>query len=777
MFKTKKKINLLEQTQSNLEMTQNNLEKIQDNLQTIIEKTTSKEQEKEPLEVLLTKAPDLIEEKTDDEKRKAAYALNLCTVSVSQIVEYDDIRSLDQEYDTILNNLNLQNMPKDEALLDILKQLLNVITFFKIQEGDKKMLEQEYQQKIKNQIWSALPNMSVVVASGDPKVMLFTLATQIGIGYMNYRKGKAEAKSENEKQKWQLKRSALEQINALRRELFDTAWRLSKEYDFEDNYRLSERQIKQFNDILLDNDPARQYERLYSIKDYFEAYPPFWYYLGHAAATIKDNENAMQHFKKFLELTDVDSKNNLLREDQLRASCALELAGLIDDKNLQLDLLKKAESASGNASDVLQICAQTYITLDEKELAARVLRYLINEGYNVDVNANSLSRIYFDLIYSGKSELRASYDSLKNRKDAGIYMIEIPSVIPSEENEAEREKIIRDYFDKQKDELKNNIDHVYRVLYDKLYREFDSICQGDGDINREFFDFLQNTCISINSLFTYIYEESNQNNSFRMTLINRLEKNNDKIKNFIENQNERKSDEIKTNYNYIIKSALNVLQNKIYDKMNNCAVICEIFKLIYSLNSFCMKNDLPVYVSIDKNYNPKKDINNSSDFEKAVYDEYYDTKVKLNDMFDNCISIAKKYKDKIIRDKNKKTHNPFAKGEATTFETVDDVNWNSYKIKYEEEIKKVMKANNKNEYRAFALLNDSTVRDWDLVFTTAGVVFLGKLGKSKDFIEYNKITSQKKDTLRIGDVDFENDNVYMESLSAMIKELADVTRK
>lgn len=85
---------------------------------------------------------------SEEEKLKAAYALNLCTVSVSQIIDYNDIFFLEQEYEAILNNLNLEEMPKDEALLRILKQLLDVITYFRIQEGEKKLLEKEYQQKI-----------------------------------------------------------------------------------------------------------------------------------------------------------------------------------------------------------------------------------------------------------------------------------------------------------------------------------------------------------------------------------------------------------------------------------------------------------------------------------------------------------------------------------------------------------------------------------------------------------------------------------------------------
>ena len=79
-------------------------------------------------------------EVTKEDKTRAAYALNMCMVSVSQIVDYEDTNVLDQEYDAILNNLNLEKIPKDEALLHILRQLLDTITYFKIQEGGSEMV-------------------------------------------------------------------------------------------------------------------------------------------------------------------------------------------------------------------------------------------------------------------------------------------------------------------------------------------------------------------------------------------------------------------------------------------------------------------------------------------------------------------------------------------------------------------------------------------------------------------------------------------------------------
>ena len=199
---------------------------------------------------------------TDLEKLKAAYMLNLCTVSVSQIIDYNDINIMDQEYNAILNNLNLQEMPKDEPFLKVLKELLNTITFFKIQEGDKKFIEREYQQKMKNAIWNSVPNLSVIVATGNPIAMAVSLAAQAGISYMNYRKTKAQNLLEKERQEWQLQRAAIEQFNVIRRELFDTAWRIADKYDFPDNYRLTENQIKQFNEILMDANLIRKYERM-----------------------------------------------------------------------------------------------------------------------------------------------------------------------------------------------------------------------------------------------------------------------------------------------------------------------------------------------------------------------------------------------------------------------------------------------------------------------------------------------------------------------------------
>jgi len=385
------------------------------------------------------------------EQFQAAYALNLCTVSVSQIIAYNDPEILEQEYETILNNLNLEYMPKDDALLEILKRLLETITFFRIQESEKQYIEKEYQQKMKNAIWTAVPNLALLVAGGNPVSMGISLASQIGIGYMNYRKNRSQYSLEKEGQLFKLQRSALEQFEGLQQQLFETSWRLADKYQFPDAFRLTERQIRQYNAILMDKNEVRRFERLYSVREQFAAYPPFWYYLGSTANSIARNpdleitEDMRRQFLsqagKYFAYYEGANQYQLLREDEISAACFLEYADLLDaekDREKILSLTDKARSCAGNAWDVHQLCAISYLKADEKKQAARELRILVNEDYNAVINAQLLSGIYVEQAVACRDrEAALSYGMLSTRIQAD-YLFPMPAsaeISPRELNE------------------------------------------------------------------------------------------------------------------------------------------------------------------------------------------------------------------------------------------------------------------------------------------------------------------------------------------------------
>lgn len=420
---------------------------------------------------------------SDKEKLMAAYALNLCTVSVSQIVDYSDLVILEQEYEAILNNLNLENFPKDEALLDILKQILDTITFFRIQEGDKKFIDREYQQKMKNAIWSAVPNFGVILAGGpNPWAIATSLAAQVGIGYMNYRKEKANNQLEYDKQKWQLQRSAIEQFNALRRELFTTAWRLADKYNFKDEYRLTEKQISQYNDILMDNNLFRKYERLCAIKENFEAYPPFWYYLGNAANAVaqeyfeedktvynKYKDLALESFNQYWKVNNLP----LLRKDDIAASCALEHIDLFVQDGIEVnkekinELLGIAIKNAGNSWDIIQLCTMNYLRLGNFEEAKKYLRILVTEDYNAPFNAQILSKQYVEEAIE-KNDVKLNYPEYATlcRFVDYRYLYPWPNSIPTNDEEK------RDFFNVFLCDQKTLLQYKYANSMIKLVEKY-----------------------------------------------------------------------------------------------------------------------------------------------------------------------------------------------------------------------------------------------------------------------------------------------------------------
>lgn len=327
-----------------------------------------------------------------NDQLKAAYALNLCTVSIAQIVDYNDIGILMQEYDNILNNLNIEKMPKDDALLETFKRIIDTIDSCYISAEDKKLIDAEYQNRMKNAVWSAVPRLGLIFATGNPIAIAMNLATQVGISYMNYRRNKAEYQQGQEREYWQIEKSDLEMISGLRQSLFETSWQLAKTYNFPDEYRLTNQQVKDYNSTLLEDNPFKRYNGLSSMKDKFQAYPHFWYQMGSTANSIyrsKDldisdsmrtmyKERAIECFEHYRKL----NKFNLLRQDAITSAWALEYIDLLDlndenDREKARELLGEAEAHAGNANDVLELCAYADLKLGCYDDAVRLFNTLV----------------------------------------------------------------------------------------------------------------------------------------------------------------------------------------------------------------------------------------------------------------------------------------------------------------------------------------------------------------------------------------------------------------
>jgi hypothetical protein len=350
---------------------------------------------------------------SEDEKRKVAYALNLCAVSISQIIDSKDIVVLKQERESILNNLNLQNFVKHPALLEVLKQILDTVTYLEIQAGDLSFVEREYQQKLKSAIWSAVPSPGALFAGGDPVSLAIAVAVQIGTGYMNYRRNKSQYALEKEKSEWELKRHELEQLYGLRAQLFETAWKLSADYDFDDKFRLTQKQLSRYSEALLEENPLKRFERLDVMSGRFAAFPPFWYHKGNAAMEVfrgKQYKFAEGYKAEALKAYNAFHKSyfEFLREDVIAASCCIEHISLLDpDDALAEELLQRALRLAGDNYDVLQQSIFVNLQLKKFDRLISPLREMIVNNYNVGLNGLLLGKIY-----SVKSD-KTEYEKLR----------------------------------------------------------------------------------------------------------------------------------------------------------------------------------------------------------------------------------------------------------------------------------------------------------------------------------------------------------------------------
>ena len=681
---------------------------------------------------------------SEEEKLKAAYALNLCTVSVSQIIDYNDIFFLEQEYEAILNNLNLEEMPKDEALLRILKQLLDVITYFRIQEGEKKLLEKEYQQKMKNAIWNAVPNIGMIVAGGNPITMAISLASQVGIGYMNYRREKAKIGLEQESKEWELQRSAMEQFNGLRRELFDTAWRLADRYKFPDSYRLTERQITQYNRILMDADDQRRYDRLFYVKDSFAAYPPFWYYLGSAANAVYQDADrygtevaerykgyAKDAFQKFLGST----KRNLLREDQLEASCALELFDLLElgEKQEKLQLLERAKRASGNAFDVLELCAMSYLKIGEARQAADLFRMLVNEDYNTKVNAQLLSKIYvYQAIKDSSADCREEYRILQLRVGSENLFplpdINCTDVFLEGKFLADQKNLLREKY----------VTHLTAFMQ-KCCEEYDTLLKTEGNIAKKMLAMLESMCDAVKTIAP--------DRVFRRyieTAINGCRK---EFQEMLMHSNPGGGRQTKVAFQGIAKDALDNLAKYVGQRITDMETMSEIAENEMELERFRVDNHLP---SNDSSQVKALTVNHRGNtLERILLDESFKNRQMMLQKSEECVSAIREIVEtKRLINPEKKTN--------TYFYIKGDHHFDTYLRKNG---KALMNAGCENLESIIAILNDRSIWDSDLIFTTYNVILFEKK-KHKGSILY--IEAEKhytNDRLNFGGNSFLNGSV------------------
>ena len=327
----------------------------------------------------------------DQAKLQVLQSLNLIAVSLTHIMTYNDKVVLDQEYNTIINNLNLSNIP-DADIITLLQELMDLLTNSKIQDHERNYLltcfDKNVQTELKNRLRSRIFDTDLVLNpyAGILKSVLYT-----GSFYFNYRAQMDTYAKEKEEGIWAIDAKTMQGFNTFYKKLLKSSWDLMRRYNLPDEWRLNEKQLSDYTNILKESDLEKRYRKLERIENYFRKFPPYWYYRGQAAQEIGNNKEAKDCFNQFQQI-----HQGILRKDPYAASVAMCKTMLKTEQSDPGILKRDLDLIIANSDDAdwgnILFAAFQYARMGDPGTAAKLIMRNLDNGHTSFIDSPDMIR-------------------------------------------------------------------------------------------------------------------------------------------------------------------------------------------------------------------------------------------------------------------------------------------------------------------------------------------------------------------------------------------------
>lgn len=318
-------------------------------------------------------------------------ALNQIAVSLTHIITYNDKVVLDQEYNTIINNLNLSKIP-DADIITLLQELMDLLTSSKIQDRDRAYLARSYdqnvQQELRKRMRSRILETDLLI---NPYTSILNAMLNVGSFYFNYRDKMEDYKKEREQAFWKIDTNTLQGLNNFYKKLLKYSWDLMRRYHLPDEWRLDEKQLSDYTAILKEPDLGVRYRKLERIESSFQKFPPYWYYRGQAAREIGNNKEALHCFNQFQNI-----HQGILRRDPYAASTAMCKTMLTAEQATPGKVKSDLEVILANSEDAdwgnILFAALQYARLGDADTAGRLILRNLDNGHAAFIENSEMIR-------------------------------------------------------------------------------------------------------------------------------------------------------------------------------------------------------------------------------------------------------------------------------------------------------------------------------------------------------------------------------------------------
>ncbi|MEJ5347761.1 MAG: hypothetical protein WHS46_03620 [Desulfosoma sp.] len=318
-------------------------------------------------------------------------ALNQIAISLTHILTYNDKVVLDQEYNTIINNLNLNKIP-DADIISLLQELMDLLTTSKIQEHERNYLARSYEKTVQSELKKRLRKR--ILESDlllNPYMGVLSAMLNVGSFYFNYRDHMDDYKKEREEAAWKIEATILQGINNFYKKLLKYSWDLMRRYNLPDEWRLNEKQLTDYTAILKEPDIERRFRKLERLESSFQMFPPYWYYRGQAAYEMGNHKEALSCFLRFQSI-----HQGILRKDPFAASTAMHKIMLKIQEASREEIRHDLEVILANSDNEdwgnILFAALHYARLGDHHKAGRLILQNMDNGYMAFIEDPELMR-------------------------------------------------------------------------------------------------------------------------------------------------------------------------------------------------------------------------------------------------------------------------------------------------------------------------------------------------------------------------------------------------
>lgn len=233
--------------------------------------------------------------------------LNNLNVSLYKIANSNNKAVLEEEYDTINNDIRLDAIG-DRKLVGIIQALMDALTALRLSEEERSRMRAEYERQQEELMLEMLRNGGKTIGAG-----LAHAAASGGQGFMaggpwgaaagviasmptvasSVTKPAAEMRMQKQKIEdfeWNLDKERLERLNELNKKFLATYWDFLHDSHVPDALRISEKQIASLLDVIREKDPAVRYRMLVRLEKECGNIPAYWYYRADAAHDLIEGD-------------------------------------------------------------------------------------------------------------------------------------------------------------------------------------------------------------------------------------------------------------------------------------------------------------------------------------------------------------------------------------------------------------------------------------------------------------------------------------------------------